>query len=323
MTAYEAGMKLLRGKYTAYTPDFAAQARKMGAYHSTPVVGAVIEFYSSSKGRVGHTGIVTACEFKNGMWTVETVEGNSSPGMFTTDGGCVAPHKYEFLPSQVGGKNRINGFLYPDFAADTCGAGQFVAMARSQIGYCEKASNDQLDEYKANPGKANYTKYNAWAKGCGWGYQPAEWCATFVSWCAYMACRTAHDYIPGWIQQDDGSWTYRKDGGSICRDEWLHYGGRWYVFDGSGRMVTGWYKAKEGYYYLAGDGALCTSQWVEDDGKNYYMTRSGLMATSCYVRSEMPYKPGKYIYYWVGEDGAWIPKWDTDSPDLRKYYCAT
>ena len=47
------------------------------------------------------------------------------------------------------------------------------------------------------------------------------------------------------------------------------------------------------------------------------------MATSCYVRSEMPYKPGKYIYYWVGEDGAWIPKWDTDSPDLRKYYCAT
>ena len=77
------------------------------------------------------------------------------------------------------------------------------------------------------------------------------------------------------------------------------------------------------YYYLAGDGALCTSQWVEDDGKAYYMTRTGLMATSCYVRSEMPYKPGKWMYYWVGEDGAWIPKWDTDEPDLRRYYCAT
>ena len=54
MTTYEAGMKLLRGRYTAYTPDFAAQARKAGAYGKTPQVGAVIEFYSNSKGRIGH-----------------------------------------------------------------------------------------------------------------------------------------------------------------------------------------------------------------------------------------------------------------------------
>lgn len=317
MTAYEAGMKLLRGKYTAYTPDFAAQARKAGAYHSTPQVGAVIEFYSSSKGRVGHTGIVTACEFKNGMWTVETVEGNSSPGMFTTDGGCVAPHKYEFLPSQVGGKNRINGFLYPDFCADTCGAGQFISMARSQIGYCEKASNDQLDEYKANPGKANYTKYNAWAKGCGWGYQPAEWCATFVSWVAYMACRSAHDYEPGWVKQEDGSWMYRKDG-DFVRDAWVYDGGRWYVFDGAGRMITGWFHADRDWYYLADDGGMCSSQWVVDGDHQYYLTHSGEMARSAYVRSTKPFG-NVFIYYWVNEKGEYEKQWDTAFPHLELY----
>lgn len=320
MTAYEAGMKLLRGKYTAYTPDFAAQARKAGAYHSTPQVGAVIEFYSSSKGRVGHTGIVTACEYRNGMWTVETVEGNSSPGIFTTDGGCVAPHKYEFLPSQVGGKNRINGFLYPDFCADTCGAGQFISMARSQIGYCEKASNDQLDEYKANPGKANYTKYNAWAKDCGWGYQPAEWCATFVSWCAYMACRSAHDYEPGWVKQEDGSWMYRKDG-DFVRDAWVYDGGRWYVFDGAGRMITGWFRADKDWFYLADDGGMCSSQWVVDGDHQYYLTHSGEMARSAYVKSTKPFG-NVYLYYWVNEKGEYEKKWDTAFPHLDIYQLA-
>lgn len=320
MTTYEAGMKLLRGRYTAYTPDFAAQARKAGAYGKTPQVGAVIEFYSNSKGRIGHTGIVTSCELSNGLWKVETVEGNSSPGIFTTDGGCVAPHKYEFLPSQVGGTNRINGFLYPDFRAETCGAGQFVSMARSQIGYCEKASNDQLDEYKANPGKANYTKYNAWAKAAGWGYQPAEWCATFVSWVAYMACRTAHDYEPGWVKQEDGSWMYRKDG-DFVRDAWVYDGGRWYVFDASGKMITGWFRADKDWFFLADDGGMCSSQWVIDGEHQYYLTHSGEMARSAYVKSTKPFG-NVWLYYWVNEKGEYEKKWDTAFPHLETYQLA-
>ena len=110
---------------------------------------------------------------------------------------------------------------------------------------------------------------------------------------------------------------------AVYRDEWLLYGGRWFVFDASGKMITGWFKASEGWYYLAGDGAMCASQWIcDDDGKSYYVTRTGLMATSCYVRSNKPYRPGSYIYYWVGKDGAWDPQWDTEKPDLKKYYCA-
>ena len=103
----------------------------------------------------------------------------------------------------------------------------------------------------------------------------------------------------------------------------LFYGGRWYVFDGTGKMITGWFRANEGWYYLADDGAMCASQWVcDDDGKSYYVTKTGLMATSCYVRSDKPFGPGQYIYYWVGEDGVCDPQWDTEKPDLKKYYCA-
>ena len=318
MTNYERGMKLLRGGYTAYTPDFAAQAKKAGYYSTVPKEGAVVEFYSNIKGRVGHTGIVVSAVLKNGLWKMQTVEGNSSPGIFTTDGGCVALHEYEFLPGQVGGRNRINGFLYPDFCADTCGAGQFISVARSQIGYCEKASNAQLDDFRGNPGKANFTKYGRWAKECGWGYNPAEWCAMFVSWCAYMACKIAHDYEPGWIQQDDGSWMYRRDG-DFVRDAWVYDGGRWYVFDGAGKMLRGWFRDGLDWFYLADDGGMCASQWITSGDKSYYMTASGQMARNAYVKADKPYAPGKYIFYWVDENGVWKPEWDTDSPHLEVY----
>ena len=126
----------------------------------------------------------------------------------------------------------------------------------------------------------------------------------------------------GWQEEADG-WKYLEKGEPI-RDEWRYIDGRWYVFDGGGVMITGWFRAAEGWYYLAGDGAMCSSQWIADRGKTYYVTQTGLMAVNCYVRSDMPvnHEPEQYIYYWVGEDGAWQPQWDTTKPDLKKYYCA-
>lgn len=57
-----------------------------------------------------------------------------------------------------------------------------VQIAESQVGYLEKDSNSSLDSFTANAGDANYTKYGAW-----YGYNPADWCAMFVSWCADQA----------------------------------------------------------------------------------------------------------------------------------------
>ena len=140
----------------------------------------------------------------------------------------------------------------------------------------------------------------------------------YVSWCAYMACVSAHDYQPGWYKDGD-NWLYRKADGSYAADEWIHDGGRWYVFDGAGHMIRGWFKSGDDWYYMADDGGMCASQWVYKGDYAYYLTASGAMARNAYVRSKKPITPGGYIYYWVNSDGKYEKKWDTVFPDLEKY----
>ncbi len=65
-----------------------------------------------------------------------------------------------------------------------------VRVAASQVGYHEKASNANLDDYTANSGSANYTKY-ARDLGVGNG-QP--WCAYFVWWCMQTAGVDSNNY---------------------------------------------------------------------------------------------------------------------------------
>ncbi|MBO5469361.1 MAG: leucine-rich repeat protein [Lachnospiraceae bacterium] len=57
-------------------------------------------------------------------------------------------------------------------------AAEVVNLAASQVGYHEKASNANLDDFNANSGSGNYTKY---ARDVGVANGQA-WCATFVWW---------------------------------------------------------------------------------------------------------------------------------------------
>lgn len=69
-------------------------------------------------------------------------------------------------------------------------ASEVVAIALSQIGYREKASNANLDDPTANAGDANYTKYGRDLAAAGYyngsknGY---AWCDVFVDWCFFKA----------------------------------------------------------------------------------------------------------------------------------------
>ena len=73
-----------------------------------------------------------------------------------------------------------------------CPASKVIAVAVSQIGYKEKASNASLDNPSANAGSANYTKYARdfdqnypkWYNGKKNGY---AWCDMFVDWCFLTA----------------------------------------------------------------------------------------------------------------------------------------
>lgn len=323
MTNYERALTLFGG-FNAYTPTLKSYFKRVKRYVATPQAGYIVFFYKVSRGDVGHVGIVDSVSFENGIYSITTIEGNTSAGANNTvnpDGGKVAVKRYSFAPGHVGGGNTIDGFGVPLFGEETCSAEQLLAVARSQVGYLEKASNKNLDNPTANAGTANWTKYGAWAAACGWGYNPAAWCAMFVCWCAYTAVVCAHDYVTGWIQHGK-DWYFRKDDGSYCADEWLYNGGRWYVFDGSGRMIRGWFKQGKDWYFLAEDGGMCASQWVWQGVYCYYLTSSGLMARSAYVRSDKPYDQGKFIYYWVNEYGAWCPEWDTENPALDIYELA-
>lgn len=313
MTNYERGKQLLHGGYTAYTPDLKSRAVKFTRYGKEPRVGAIIEYYVASKGRIGHTGIVVDAEFRNGAYDFHTVEGNS--------GNAVSIVHHNLTPAQIGGGNHVDGFVYPDFCAETCSAEQLVAIARSQVGYREKNNANDLESFRTDhDGGGNYTKYNAWGAGCGWGYQPAEWCATFVSWVAYMACVSAHDYAPGWFKDGD-DWLFRKKGGEYACNEWVYDGGRWYVFDASGKMITGWFRADKDWFFLADDGGMCSSQWVIDGDHQYYLTHSGEMARSAYVKSTKPFG-NVWLYYWVNEKGEYEKEWDTAFPHLETYQLA-
>ena len=68
-------------------------------------------------------------------------------------------------------------------------AAKVIALAESEIGYREKATNSQLDDKTANAGSGNYTKYGAYFDNLRGEYEyyngrknGFDWCDQFVDW---------------------------------------------------------------------------------------------------------------------------------------------
>ena len=59
----------------------------------------------------------------------------------------------------------------------------------------------------------------------------------------------------------------------MLADQWKRIAGKWYHFNGSGVLQTGWYKEDDVYYYLKPNGAMAVDEWVEND--KYYLDASG------------------------------------------------
>jgi hypothetical protein len=78
---------------------------------------------------------------------------------------------YEYLQRISGGEVET---ITPQKAIE-----KVIEIASAEIGYLEKKSNDQLDDFKANAGSNNFTKY--W-RDCNAQLQRQPWCACFVSW---------------------------------------------------------------------------------------------------------------------------------------------
>lgn len=65
-----------------------------------------------------------------------------------------------------------------------------IEVALAEVGYVEKASNNNLDDKTANSGSGNYTKYARDLDAINFYNGPKNgyaWCDVFVDWCFYKA----------------------------------------------------------------------------------------------------------------------------------------
>ena len=108
---YEFGLdmakKLLCGNLHCYTPTGAKYFKNKGRYikrgKGKPQRGDVVFFYSKSKGRIGHVGIV----YKVSGSKVYTIEGNTSgASSLVTNGGGVCKKSYSISSSYIDGYGR-------------------------------------------------------------------------------------------------------------------------------------------------------------------------------------------------------------------------
>ena len=85
----------------------------------------------------------------------------------------------------------------------------------------------------------------------------------------------------GWIQTDKG-WQYKNESGEIVKNQWLFdkSANVYCYLNENGYRKTGWFKDKDGKWYLLADNGAMLTGWQKDGDKYYYMdTTSGAMQT--------------------------------------------
>lgn len=199
-------------------------------------------------------------------------------------------------------------------------AGKFAMNQRSVGIECVSAGEDFTEEQVATlaaltqalmakygiPAENVIRHYDVTGKECPAPYlDPDKW-------------RALHDRITGggstapaaraqWVQGEDGRWWYRHADGSYTAGDWELVGGKWYLFDAEGWMLTGW-QMKDGRWYLLGaDGAMLTG-WQRVDGKWYFLDDSGAMATGWRMVGDKWYfmdESGSMRQGWQRDDGKW------------------
>ena len=115
------------------------------------------------------------------------------------------------------------------------------------------------DNASSNTSSAQDIKYGRWIRsGSRWWFKHSDGSYTANGW-----------------EKIDGKW-YRFDNSGWMQTGWVK-DGSWYYLDGSGAMKTGWLKDNGSWYYLDSSGAMKTG-WMKVSGKWYYAYKSGALA---------------------------------------------
>lgn len=82
----------------------------------------------------------------------------------------------------------------------------------------------------------------------------------------------------GWVQNEDKSWSFRRDGQWVM-NEVIKYGDKYYGFDEAGIMYTNvQFYWNDKYYSAKADGTLRVNEWQQVDGQWYYYAAEGKSA---------------------------------------------
>lgn len=120
------------------------------------------------------------------------------------------------------------------------------------------------------------SRYNSWASG--------GWRKGLVAVKRYIqddaVTEPEEPKLSGWRQNEDGTKSfYLGNTGDCVRNSWyLDTDGKWYWFDGAGRMVINtWYQYKGDWYYLGADGAMVKG--LQASGRKwYYLDQDGKLS---------------------------------------------
>lgn len=153
-----------------------------------------------------------------------------------------------------------------------------LSVARSQIGYLEKATGANLEDFTAGAGSANYTKYGAWYQGGR--YQAQPWCDIFVSWVADQAGEAEavgqFAYCPSHVD-----W-FRRQGRYLARGSGTPEAGDVIFFtQGNGACHVGLVEAVNGGYVTTIEGNTSGASGLIPNGGGVCRKRYAL--TSSYI----------------------------------------
>lgn len=112
-------------------------------------------------------------------------------------------------------------------------------------------------------------------------------------------------------QTTGGRWWWRNADGSYPRSCWKQIDGAWYLFDGSGYMLTDWQKVNGTWFYLHGSGAMATG-WTKVGGSWYWFNGSGAIQTGWLQLDG--------TWYWLSPSGAMVTGWQQVSGTWYYFY---
>lgn len=155
---------------------------------------------------------------------IKTIEGNtSSTKGLVANGGCVAEKQY------VNDYKSIACILRPKYK-NASEAKQVVKTAKKYVGYCEKKTNSQLENFTANAGSGNWNRFapHAYAATKSSVYvNGVAWCDIFEDdmFIEALGVTRAKELLGGWsAYTPDSEKLLKTTGAVIVKGENAKYG---------------------------------------------------------------------------------------------------